>query len=249
MLTVNAAPKMEGRARSRRSGRSRPSATCAISTGSSSRAALVDTSLSDGKIGYIHLPNTAGDGNRMLQKLFYSQVTKPALDRGRPLQRGWVHSRPHDRDAVAHDVVVLDAPRGRVVHDTRVPPRRPQGDADQRLRRVGRRCALPYYFRKAGLGKLIGTTTWGGLIGLSGNPMLDRRRRRAVSHLPALRHRRSLGRRERGCGSGHRGPRDTPEQIAAGGDPSIEKAVETLLAQLESYRGEPATPTPPDMKK
>jgi tricorn protease len=32
--------------------------------------------------------------------------------------------------------------------------------------------AFPAYFRKAGLGKLIGTRTWGGLIGLSGNPRL-----------------------------------------------------------------------------
>jgi tricorn protease len=32
--------------------------------------------------------------------------------------------------------------------------------------------AFPYYFRKLGLGKLIGTRTWGGLVGLSGNPQL-----------------------------------------------------------------------------
>ena len=32
--------------------------------------------------------------------------------------------------------------------------------------------AFPYYFRKLGLGPLIGTRTWGGLIGLSGNPPL-----------------------------------------------------------------------------
>ena len=30
--------------------------------------------------------------------------------------------------------------------------------------------AFPYYFRKAGLGPLVGTRTWGGLIGYSGNP-------------------------------------------------------------------------------
>ena len=32
--------------------------------------------------------------------------------------------------------------------------------------------ALPYFFRKNGLGPVIGTRTWGGLIGLSGNPAL-----------------------------------------------------------------------------
>ena len=32
--------------------------------------------------------------------------------------------------------------------------------------------ALPYYFRERALGRLFGTTTWGGLIGLSGTPSL-----------------------------------------------------------------------------
>ena len=32
--------------------------------------------------------------------------------------------------------------------------------------------AFPYYFKQAGLGKLIGTRTWGGLVGISGNPAL-----------------------------------------------------------------------------
>ena len=29
---------------------------------------------------------------------------------------------------------------------------------------------LPYYFRKAGLGPVVGTRSWGGLIGVGGNP-------------------------------------------------------------------------------
>src|SRR4030095_14837769 len=32
--------------------------------------------------------------------------------------------------------------------------------------------AFPFYFRELGLGPLIGTRTWGGLIGLSGSPSL-----------------------------------------------------------------------------
>ena len=30
--------------------------------------------------------------------------------------------------------------------------------------------AFPYYFRKLGLGTIIGERTWGGLVGMSGNP-------------------------------------------------------------------------------
>ena len=32
--------------------------------------------------------------------------------------------------------------------------------------------AFPHYFRQLGLGKLIGRRTWGGLVGMSGNPGL-----------------------------------------------------------------------------
>ena len=40
---------------------------------------------------------------------------------------------------------------------------------------------------------------------------------------------------------------DVSESIAAGGDPSIEKAVEVLLRELESHPGDPESPAPPDM--
>ena len=40
---------------------------------------------------------------------------------------------------------------------------------------------------------------------------------------------------------------DLSEAIAQGGDPSIEEAVEVLLQELESYTGDPESPTPPDM--
>ena len=39
---------------------------------------------------------------------------------------------------------------------------------------------------------------------------------------------------------------DLPEAMAAGGDPSIEKAVELLLEELEGFEGDPETPAPPD---
>jgi tricorn protease len=108
--------------------------------------------------------------------------------------------------------------------------------------------ALPYYFRKAGLGKLIGTTTWGGLIGLSGNPTL-------VDGGGVLYPTFRFYDTEGAWVVENKGVVpdievwDTPERIAAGGDPSIEKAVETLLEELRAYPGEPATPTPPDMRR
>jgi tricorn protease len=32
--------------------------------------------------------------------------------------------------------------------------------------------AMPWYFKRAGVGKLVGTRTWGGLVGMAGAPQL-----------------------------------------------------------------------------
>src|SRR5687767_10371348 len=42
--------------------------------------------------------------------------------------------------------------------------------ADQKSRPAATRC--PWYFRRAQIGKLVGTTTWGGLVGIGGYPPL-----------------------------------------------------------------------------
>lgn len=98
--------------------------------------------------------------------------------------------------------------------------------------------ALPYYFRKLGLGKIIGTRTWGGLIGISGNPkladggqvrvatyrFLDTDGRWAVENEGVVPDIEVI---------------DRPESVYQGRDPSLERAVEELLSQL------PATPEPP----
>ncbi len=91
-----------------------------------SRRALVDK-LSGGRIGYIHLPDTANEGNQAAV-----QVLLPAGRQGRPdhrrsLQRRRIHPRPDDRAARPADPQLLGraaarSPRRR--RPTRTPGRR-----------------------------------------------------------------------------------------------------------------------------
>jgi tricorn protease len=135
-----------------------------------SRRAYVDKA-SGGRIGYMHLPNTGQEGNRELFKSFFPQVTKEALiiddryngggfipDRmiellDRPVLNYWArrNTKPTATPAYAHV-----GPKAMLINGYSSSG----GDA------------LPYYFRKRGLGTVIGTRTWGGLIGISGNPSL-----------------------------------------------------------------------------
>ncbi|MDX1675024.1 MAG: PDZ domain-containing protein, partial [Longimicrobiales bacterium] len=125
-------------------------------------AALVD-SLSGGRIGYIHLPNTAIDGHRELYEGFRPLHRKEALildDRyngggfipeemalmlDRPLLNYW--SR-RNLELYSQPGIVHTGPKAVLINGQSSSG----GDA------------FPYYFRELGLGPLIGTTTWGGLV-------------------------------------------------------------------------------------
>jgi tricorn protease len=92
--------------------------------------------------------------------------------------------------------------------------------------------AFPYYFRKKGLGLLIGTRTWGGLVGIQGNRsfvdggsfnvpqfgVYDENEEWIIEGVGVYPDIEVI---------------DEPHLIAKGIDPCIEKAVEVLLKQLQ----------------
>jgi tricorn protease len=243
VLTINSSPSMSG---------AREETVRTIASERSlryldwikSRAALVEE-LSGGRIGYIHLPNTAQEGNEALQKFFYSQVSKPGLiidDRYNG--GGFIPDRMIEM--LSRTTLSYWARRG--IGSMSTPGYRHDGPKAMLINGYAASGgdALPYYFRKEGLGTLIGTTTWGGLIGISGNPML-------VDGGGVLYPRFRLYDTEGEWAVENVGVKpdieiwDLSEAIAAGGDPSIEKAVEVLLEELEEYTGGPETPMPPNM--
>ena len=201
---------------------------------------------SGGRIGYIHLPNTASEGNRELFKGFYAQSSKEALildDRyngggfipfemiqllQRPLLSYWVRRdlQPFQTPAFAHlgpKVTLINGYAGS------------GGDA------------FPYYFRARGLGKLIGTRTWGGLIGLSGNPgLMDG----GGMEVPTFRFLDPEGMWVvEGEGvSPDIEVVDRPDLVAQGRDPALEKGIEVLLTELAAHPPKklviPAAPAP-----
>ena len=212
-----------------------------------SRRHIVD-SLSHGRIGYIHIPNTAQEGNRELFKYFYPQTNKDALiiddryngggfipDRmiellSRPLLNYWVRRgvKPDPTPGFSHQ-----GPKVCLINGLSSSG----GDA------------FPYYFRELGLGKLIGTRTWGGLIGLSGNPgLMDG----GSISIPSFRFLTKDGHwavENEGVAPDIE-VIDRPELVAAGRDPSLEKAVEVLMEELQKNPPKKLiVPKPPDESK
>jgi tricorn protease len=103
--------------------------------------------------------------------------------------------------------------------------------------------ALPWYFRKAGLGTLVGTRTWGGLVGIGGYPpLIDGGQVTA----PRFAIYGTEGRWEvENVGVAPDVTVDLdPKQWRQGHDAQLERAVEIALAALEK-NPPPVHPRPP----
>ncbi len=195
------------------------------------RRKMVDE-MSNGKIGYIHVPNTSIDGNRELFRGMYAYHHKEALiidDRyngggfipdvmadllDRETLSYWHRKglRPDKTPAVAHD-----GPKAMLINHYSSSG----GDA------------FPYYFKKKGLGTLIGTRTWGGLVGMSGNASLVDGGYIAVPRFGIFDENEEWIIEGVGVYPDIKVV-DKPHLTAKGEDPTVEKAVEVLLKELES---------------
>ncbi len=106
--------------------------------------------------------------------------------------------------------------------------------------------AFPYFFKKLGLGKLIGTRTWGGLVGISGNARFIDGGGMSVPQFGIFDENGKWIIEGVGVAPDIEVV-DRPEQLAKGIDPSIEKAVEVLLQELkEKPARKVQVPAPPD---
>ncbi|MBW8333882.1 MAG: PDZ domain-containing protein [Prolixibacteraceae bacterium] len=211
------------------------------------RRAMVDK-LSGGKIGYIHVPNTSTDGNRELYRGMYAYHEKEALiidDRYNGggfipdvmtnlLERKTLsYWQRNGLSAMKTPGVAHNGPKVMLMNGYSSSG----GDA------------FPYYFRKKGLGQLIGTRTWGGLVGMSGNAGLVDGGYIAVPRFGIYDENEEWIIEGIGVYPDIEVV-DRPEQLAKGIDPCIEKAVEVLLKQLQENPVKKVnSPTPPDRSK
>ena len=206
------------------------------------KRALVDE-LSGGRIGYIHVPNTAVEGNRELFRGMLAYAHKDALiidDRYNG--GGFIPDRMIE--LLAREPLNYWKSRGVQPNATPLLSHRgPQAMLINGLSSSGGD-ALPYYFRKLKLGTLIGTRTWGGLIGISGNPPLADNGTILAATFRFLDTDGEWAVENEGVAPDIE-VIDRPELIAAGRDPSIERAVQLLLAELEQHPVEPVTAPPP----
>ena len=128
---------------------------------------------SGGRIGYVHVPSTAVTGIHEFGRQFFPQAGMDGIVVDvRYNSGGWMPSIFVDR--LGRKVQSYWLRRHGTV--MRFPSTAPVGHLvcliNERAGSGGD--AFPHLFRQAGLGPLIGTRTWGGLVGISGTiPMID----------------------------------------------------------------------------
>jgi tricorn protease len=124
-----------------------------------------------GRVGYIYVPSTGVDGQDDLVRQFMGQIGKDALIIDERWNSG---GQIPDRFVELLNRPVTNYYARRDGLDWAWPPLAHQGPKCMLINGLAGSGgdAFPWLFRQAKLGKLIGTRTWGGLVGLSGNPGL-----------------------------------------------------------------------------
>ncbi|MEP6548386.1 MAG: PDZ domain-containing protein [Gammaproteobacteria bacterium] len=201
--------------------------------------------LSGGKVAYIYMPNTGGAGYTNFNRYFYAQLDKQAVV---------LDERNNEGGFIADYVVnVLGQTLlsgaierdGKPVHDPEGAIFGPKAMIiDQSAGSGGD--AMPWYFRKAHIGTLVGVRTWGGLVGIGGYPtLLD------GGSVTAPRY-AIFGLNGEWEVEGHGIAPDVevqmlPKDMAAGHDVQLERAVSIVLQQLKEHPVvEPTVPPYPN---
>jgi tricorn protease len=127
--------------------------------------------MTGGRVAYVHVPNTAGAGYSNFNRYYFAQVGKEAaiiderFNEGgqladyiidymkRPLMSRITTREGRDWDSPTAGIF---GPKVMVINEM-------AGSGGD---------ALPWYFRKAGIGPLVGKQTWGGLVGIGRYPQL-----------------------------------------------------------------------------
>ncbi len=127
--------------------------------------------LSQGKLAYVHLPDTAEGGYTSFNRYFFAQIGK----QGAVLDERYNHGG----DIADYIIEYLSRhPMGRITsregEDVTDPTQAIYGPKVMIINQFAGSGgdAMPWYFRKAGLGPLVGMRTWGGLVGIGGYPNL-----------------------------------------------------------------------------
>ncbi len=187
----------------------------------------------DGRVGYLHIPDMGANGIREFIKWFYPQIRRDGLvidvrsngggnisqmliERLRRDILGLTYARHFDRPGT-YPAVVFPGPLVCLINETSA------SDGD----------IFPWMFREAGLGPLIGQRTWGGVIGITDHgPVLDG----GSVFVPQFGYANASGQYDvEGTGVAPDIPVENgPVDLLEGRDPQLERGIAEVMGRIRS---------------
>ena len=186
---------------------------------------------SGGKIGYIYVPSTGIGGQNELVRMFYGQWNKEGLIVDERFNNG---GQIPDRFIELLNRKPLAYWAVRDGQNWQWPPVAHFGSMAMLINGWAGSGgdAFPDYFKKAGLGPLIGGRTWGGLIGISGSPTLIDGGGVTVPTFRMYNPDGTWFKEGYGVDPDIEVPED-PTALAQGRDTQLEKAIEEVMKSIE----------------
>jgi tricorn protease len=195
----------------------------------------------DGRVAYVYVPNTTTLGHIYFKRYFFPQADKEAIIVDERFNGGGMVA-DYYLDWLRKPVSAYWAMRYGA--DLKTPSASIQGPKVMIVNEMAGSGGdfLPYMWRKFGLGRLVGTATWGGLVGTLGFPGLMDGGGVTAPNLAFWDVGEGFGIENVGI------PPDieveqTPKDLIEGRDPQLEAAIKVVMDELEA--NPPAKPKRP----
>jgi tricorn protease len=187
--------------------------------------------LSGGKLAYVHVPDTATGGFLNFNRFYFSQVGKQAAIIDERYNHGGAIAdyiideleRPLRNCAIAREGEKFCSPLAQIYGPKTMIINEMSGSGGD---------ALPWMFKQDKVGLLVGTRTWGGLVGIYDYPVLMDGGRVTAPRVAIYGLHGSWEVENHGVAPDVEVEND-PASVAAGHDPQLERAVQITLEALK----------------
>ncbi len=202
-----------------------------------------------GRIGYMHVPDTSFPGITAFDKQFTAQLDKDGIIVDERYNSGG-QIPDFYTEKLRRELLSAIAPReGK---DTPWPPVAIYGPKVMIVNELAGSGgdAFPWFFHRQKIGPIVGTRTWGGLVGISRSVPLHDGGNVTAPEFAFW----STDNGGEWIVENHGVDPDfvvsqRPDLVVAGHDPQLEKAIELAKEALKSYKGLPARPKYPSVKE
>jgi tricorn protease len=193
--------------------------------------------LSGGKLGYVYLPDTAGGGFTNFNRYYFAQTEKQGAIIDERFNGGG-QVADYFIEVMARHIESYWAPRyGAIEHTPNAGIYGPKIMIANEFSGSGGD-ALPWLFKQAKLGPLVGKRTWGGLVGIASIPVLMDGGRVTSPSVAFFSPKGEWDVENHGVDPDYVVDQD-PKAVSEGHDPQLEKAVSLALEELGKTPAKP----------